>query len=215
MNTNPLLRVFLLLTAMLLVLTFFLNKASAEGAEWSREAISLQQDAENRRMEVISSDGRKKAVVDGVKFSVLMDGKYLPGIEDAGINTLAELQWSPDSTALFVTESYGGVVGDWHATVYLVEGSSIHRLNVTKEVVNSFKKHYHCKEPEEPNVGAIKWLNGAKLLLVAEVPPHSSCPEMGEIRGYIVEIPTGEILQEFDEKRLRTGWGDYLGKRFK
>lgn len=216
MNTSPLLQVFLLLPATLLALTFFYNRANAEEAEWSREAISLPQDAENRRMEVISSDGRKKAVIDGVKLSVLINGKYLHGIENAGINTLAELQWSPDSTALFVTESYGGAVGDWHAILYLIEGSVVRRLDVTKQVVNSFKKHYRCKEPEEPNIGAIKWFNGAKkLLIVAEVPPHSSCPEMGKIRGYIVEIPTGGIFQEFDEKRLRTEWGDYLGKRFK
>jgi hypothetical protein len=144
------------------------------------------------------------------------DGKPLPGIEDAGVNTLAELQWSPDSTAFFITESSGGVVGDWHVIVYLHDGRRVRRVDVSKTVLQSFQKHYRCQEPEVPNVGAVTWLHGAKhLLLVAEVPPHSSCLEMGKIRGYIVDIPTGRIRQEYSEKKLRAHWGVYLGRRFK
>ena len=216
MNTIDLLRLVSLLAAMLLAQWFPYRESAAEVAQWSMEATTLPYEVGTRQIEVFAPDRRKKAVIDGVRLSVVMNGKHLPGIEDTGVSTLAELQWSPDSTAFFITESYGGAVGDWRVTVYLSDGRRVRSLDVSKEVIKSFKKHYLCKEPEEPNVGAVKWLNGAKhLLLVAEVPPHSSCLEMGKIRGYIVDIPTGSILQEFTEKKLRPDWGVYLGRRLK
>ena len=154
-------------------------------------------------------------IVEGVRFGVVMDGKRLTGTEQKGISTLAELAWSPDSRAFFITESYGGAVGDWHVWIYVIQGATLRFHHVTQEVVKQFKKHYQCEEPEEPNVGAVTWVkDSAQLLVVAEVPPHSTCPEMGKVRGYIVEVPTGKIVEEFDQKELRARWGRYLGQRF-
>jgi len=216
MNRSALLRVFSLLAIMLLAQWFAYKEAAAEVAQWSREATMLSYETGARHIEIFAPDRKKKAVIDGIKLNVVTNGKHLLGMEDAGVNTLAELQWSPNSKAFFVTESDGGAVGDWHVTVYLSESRRVRSVDVSKEVVQSFKKYYRCKEPEEPNIGAVKWLNGAhRLLLVAEVPPHSSCLEMGKLRGYIVDIPTGKILQEFSEKKLRADWGVYLGRRLK
>jgi len=213
MSTQVFLRILLLL--IVLCSPFFASKESAsQEAQWSKEATTLAYKTGTRRIEILSPDGMKAAVIDGVALDVVMEGKRLPGIEDAGVSTLAELAWAPDSIAFFVTESYGGWVGDWHVRVFVIEDGKAHRMAITNEVVKSFKKHYRCKEPQDPNIGAVKWLNGStKLLIVAEVPPHSNCPEMGKLRGYIVEIPTGKIVEQFDEKKLRADWGQYLGKR--
>jgi hypothetical protein len=214
MKSQTLLPIFLLLTS------FFSGSLSAfedskiEG-QWSKEATFLPYKDGIRKVEIASPDRRKIAIIGGVELSVVMDGKRIQGTEDEGISTLAELAWSPDSKAFFVTESYGGEVGEWVVWINVIEGERVRVINPAKDVSKSFKKHYKCYNAEEPNVGAVKWLNGGKhLLLVAEVPPHSSCPEMGKLRGYIVEIPTGKIVQEFDEAKLTTDWGPFLGKRF-
>jgi hypothetical protein len=191
-----------------------LESASAHG-EWSREATLLRYKGETRKVEVIASDRRKTAVVEGVSVFVKADGRRLLGTENEGVSTLAELAWASDSTAFYMTQSLGGAVGEWRVAVYEVEKESVRVRDVTQEVMKQFKKHYKCKEPEEPNVGAVKWLNGSKeLLVIAEVPPHSSCPEMGKVRGYLVEVLSGKITQEFGERELRARWGRYLGQRF-
>lgn len=188
--------------------------AASELPVWSNAAVPLYGN-ETRHFEVAAPDGTKVAVIDGVSLSVVAYGNRLPGIEHAGVSTLAELSWAPDSSAFFITESYGGAVGDWHVTVFMVTGGSVSRVNVGNNVMKSFMMHYRCEEPEEPNIGGIKWLNnGRQLLLAAEVPPHSTCPEMGKVMGYIVDIPSGKILQEFRDKALKDDWGQFLGQRF-
>jgi hypothetical protein len=214
MKKNIFVRTFLLLFVTLFSQLFTGEGFAAQESEWSQEAALLSYEKGIRHIEIFSPDRRKIAIVDGVKLTVMKEEKCIPGIEDVGVSMLAELLWSPKSTAFSITESYGGAVGDWHVTVYEIKDGHVHILNVANEVVKSFKKHYRCKDPEDPNVGAVKWLNGGKLLLLAaEVPPHSSCPEMGKLRGYIVEIPTGRIVREFDERKLRADWGHYLGRR--
>lgn len=192
------------------------ENSPAGAGEWSKEATPLLYTGGTRRLQIRAPDPRKTAIIEGVRFYVAMDGRRLPGTEDKGVSTLAELAWSPDSRAFFVTESYGGAVGDWHVFVYIIEKARVRSIYVTEEVVRRFKRHYACYEPEEPNVGAIKWVTDSKqLLLVAEVPPHSSCPEMGKVRGYLVSVPAGAIIKEFTERQLRHRWTRYLGDRFR
>lgn len=199
---------------LLVLLTFFFMSCEtmAEVGTWSREATLL---TPLRKLEIPATDSKKIVVISGVDLDVTVEGRKLPGIEEEGVMYPAELFWAPDSSAFFITASDGGAVGTWFVSVYVIEKGRVRYLNVTQEVIMQFKKYYKCDEPEEPNVGAIRWLKGSKnLLLVAEVPPHSTCPEMGRVRGYIVEIPNGKILQEFDEKELRAQWGSHLGRRF-
>ena len=99
--------------------------------------------------------------------------------------------------------------------VYVIEKESIRWSDVTQEAVKRFRKLYKCREPEDPNVGAATWVKGSEqLLLITEVPPHSSCPEMGKIRGYLVEVPSGKIIREYAEGDVRARWGWHLGYRF-
>ncbi len=188
---------------------------STVGAEWSKEAQYLNYEGEKRQKEIISPNSKAKAIINDEKIEVIVDGRILSGMEDVGITSLAELGWSPDSKAFFVTQSFGGSVGEYRVTVYLLEGGKIRGVDVSAEAVKEFEKHYKCVEPEEPNIGAAKWVDSSNsLLLVAEVPPHSSCLEMEKIGGYLVVVPTGKIIQEFEEKELRARWEQYLGTRF-
>ncbi len=207
--------IVLILMAMISPQAVYCESLSADEGLWSREAIPFQYHACIPEIDLVSPDGTITILIKGVSICVKVKDKCLSGIENEGVSGLAELMWSPDSSGFVITQSEGGEVGEWNVSVYLIQNSTVHKLDVTQLVVSSFKKHYSCLEPEEPNIGAIRWLNGGKrLLLAAEVPPHSSCPEMGKKRGYIVEIRTGTILQEVSGSDLIDRWRSFLGKRF-
>ena len=187
----------------------------AEPGVWSSEATSIRSYIDReRKLEISSPDKRKIVIVDGVRIAVMSNRKPLLETEDTGVGALAELAWAPDSLSFFVTESDGGIVGRWDTWVYLVENNQVRRVHITEDVAKRFKRHYQCDEPEEPNVAGGKWMHGSQqLLLIAEVPSHSSCPEMGKVEGYIVAVPSGKILEEMDKKKLMMNWGKYLGQR--
>jgi len=167
-------------------------------------------------MRIPSPDAKKAVLLQGTSIRVKDNGRLLPGTENEGFEPLAELEWAPDSSAFFITESNGGNVGTWGVRIFLVSNEGVKGVDVTRRVTDAFKKTYRCVTPEEPNIGAVKWVNGStELLLVAEVPPHSSCPEMGKVRGYIVKVPNGIIQKELSRARLQEGWGSALGYRLK
>jgi hypothetical protein len=149
---------------------------AAQDSQWSREATSLPFVEARREIHVLSPDKQKEVVVEGTKLKVVIKGKASPELEDYGVQPLAELLWSPNSNAFFLTESDGGEVGTWNVTIYEIKGTQVRKLFVSKHVLDSFRKRYTCTESEEPNITAVKWINGgSKVLLVAQVPPHSSC----------------------------------------
>lgn len=184
--------------------------------EWSRWATDLGNPVEGaRRLALKAPDSSKVAILNGMSLFVEKKGGRLPGTEGVGVSGLAELAWAPDSAAFVITESLGGAVGEWRVTVFLVGVDRIRRLDVTREVFRRFRRHYVCQDSEEPNVGAVAWLKSSrKLLVVAEVPPHSSCQQMGQVRGYVVEVRSGKVVQEFTEQQLRARWSHDLGRRF-
>lgn len=189
----------------------------AAAGYWSRHATELQYTADGERkrnLEVLAPDGRTRIVVTGPLMKVEVNGREVPGGEGLGANTLAELAWAPDSRAFFLTESGGGLVGEWFVTVYTLDKGKVVDRDVTREVIRRFKKHYRCIEDQPPNLGGVAWVQGSRrLLVVAEVPPHSNCPQMGKIRGYIVDVASGEVLQEFTAKELKVGWRRHIGDR--
>ena len=184
---------------------------------WSRHATSLSytdNGARRRHVEVASPDRRKTIIVTGPSLRVDADGRQLPGIENLGVNTLAEAMWSPDSSAFVLTESDGGLVGGWFISVYSLENGRLISRSVTNQVVKRFQKLYPCPKNEAPNIGAVAWLRGStRLLVVAEVPPHSSCPDMGKVQGYIVEVSSGNVVQQLSASELKQQWRDSLGGR--
>jgi hypothetical protein len=188
---------------------------TAQDGDWAKDAIPIDLNSP-KKIEIPAPNHKMTAIIDDFALSVMEEGRRLSGIEHEGVLQPAELAWSPDSTAFFITATDGGWVGTWNVRVYIIENGTVRYCDVTKAVIKRFEKHYKCQEPQPPNIGAIRWLKDSKNLLVAaEVPPHSNCHEMGKRMGYIVEIPTGRIIQEVDEKELKGRWGKYLGERLK
>ena len=182
--------------------------------EWSKDATSLYARKEGK-IKILSPDKKKVVVVQGISISVFQLGKHLQGADRKHIESpLAELIWSMSSDAFAVTESDGGAVGHWYVMVYLLKDGFVCGYDIGKKAIKSFKKYYQCEPSEDANAGAVEWLKGGtQLLLVTEVPPHSDCREMGMLRGYIVEVPSGKILKEYDEEELLSKCSNHFGER--
>jgi|GEM_PF-1445094 len=213
---------FLLLTVTIILCSpaWTVGDSRGEAGVWSQETTLLSHTVGTldipgkRKVDVLAPDHRKIANVNDFYLQVVVNGRPLSGTENEGLETLAELAWAPDSTAFFITASNGGIVGTWYVSVYLIEKTRVRRVNVTQRAAKRFKMQYSCHDPEEPNMAGVKWLEGSKtLLVVAEVPPHSSCPEMEKVRGYIVSVPNGEIEHELTREELKANWSQYLGPR--
>jgi hypothetical protein len=127
---------------------------------------------------------------------------------------IAEVGWASDSAALFLTRSDGGWVGSWFTRVILMKGREFGEIDISHQAAEDFHEHFSKCPKEQPNVIAITWVGGSRqLLLVAESPDHSSCPDMGNIAGYLVEVPSGEIIKRYNKKELRANYGSYFGPR--
>ncbi|MFA7060097.1 MAG: hypothetical protein WC156_04690 [Pedobacter sp.] len=129
---------------------------------------------------------------------------------------LTEVLWAPDSRGFTINVSDGGLVGTWEAHVYSIDqdGNPIPH-NIRKLIFPITNKFLKCEPKEVANFGITAWLNGSKeILIVAEVPPHSSCRNMGAIIGFQISVKSGKIIERISEKELRKKWKSYLGCRF-
>jgi hypothetical protein len=136
--------------------------------------------------------------------------------EVIGNPTVTEVLWSPDSGSFVVNESEGGAVGLWNTYLYFIDRDDhpVYR-NIEGLIRPLVDKVPQCDPPEDSNIGTVAWLNnGKELLLVATVPPHSVCRNMGQISGFRVSIESWKILERIPEKKLRKKWANYLGCQF-
>ncbi len=201
------------------------EKRAPTPGEWSANAVylgyglgALDGGGKYRVSKVPSPDAGKVIMVKNERLHVTDSaGKSLAGNYYDWIPTLSEVLWSPDSIAFAVTSSFGGYVGDWHVRVYLIKGNRVTGLKVTTPAQRDAMRRYRCNpsQPNEPpEFGALAWQNGSrKLLIAAQVPPHSSCPDMGKLFGYVVSVPDGHILIRLSEAQIRTEYGPLLGAR--
>lgn len=193
-----------------------LGEEPPSAGAWSTRAVSLAYSGATSRVAVPGANSQLQVVVEGNGIQVVRAGKPLMGTQKVGIGRLSEILWAPNSRAFLVTESDGGIVGTWRVRLFLVEATRVNRKSLDGDVVRRFKSQFRCREPEEPNVGAIAWSDDSRsVLLVAEVPPHSSCPEMGKVRGFRVSVPNGRILEELADEVLKTQWAAFLGDRLR
>lgn len=151
---------------------------------------------------------------DGL-FVIRMANKAI-GIDVLINRPLMEVLWSPDSQRFALNVSDGGVVGGWFAKVYLIdESGGVNQIDIGSEVLRLANALPRCEEREDANIGVVSWLDGGKeLLLVAEVPPHSSCRNMGALQGFRVSASTGVVVEHISERQLRQKWNATLGCRF-
>lgn len=163
----------------------------------------------------IEAPNRKHAIIVADPGLSLVDDR---GSAEAAIErhlNLTEILWAPDSRRFALTESEGGLVGTWHLYVYRIDSANrLTHLDLTEAIQLETRDFAKCFEgPESRNVGAASWLNRNELLVIAEVPPHSSCRNMGAITGFRVSANSGRVLERLPVKQLRKRYGNLLGCR--
>jgi hypothetical protein len=129
---------------------------------------------------------------------------------------LTEVLWAPDSRSFAINVSDGGLVGTWESYIYLIDDKGHPMpLDIQQLIMPIANKILKCDPKEEANIGIAAWLNGSKdVLLIAEVPPHSSCQNMGAIIGFRISIESKKIIERISEVELRKNWRHALGCRF-
>jgi len=129
---------------------------------------------------------------------------------DFGTLAAAEVLWSPDSLAFFVTYTDGGAVGTYHVLVYRMDDKGVHK---SEPVPNGRKlSKPDCMTREYPNVGGIQWgADSASLVLAVEVPPHSSCVDMGTFHAFEISVPGGKVLREYGQLEAKSLFAKTLG----
>jgi hypothetical protein len=125
---------------------------------------------------------------------------------------LVEVVRAPDGASFAVNISDGGLVGSWRFRVFQVDAGGHPREISIRRVLAGANRLPLCDEPESPNLAVSAWLSADRLLVVAQAPPHSSCRNMGAIKGFVVDIPRRRLVARLSEHDLcGPQWAGYLG----
>jgi hypothetical protein len=189
--------------------------SQSEDSIYSRRATYIWGDEEK---EIRSPDGRSAIFVRSPRASlpeethfvfVRSEGHDYPTHIGELVN--AEVSWSPDSRAFFLTYSDGGAVGTYHVKIVYLTPRGLHVVEpISNGRVLSTPK---CLTPERPNVGAITWPRGisSRLVIAVEVPPHSSCASMGTFRAFEIALPRGRVLRRYTQKQAKRVFANEIG----
>jgi len=206
------------------------HQAAGASGQWSQSANDLcaggQGDIpeENRNLAIPAPD--RTAVVHVVKDHWYVTlGQKRGSLRDkqSSVGCPAELGWSPDSRAFYITQSDGSIAG-FQTLIYQIEGTQLRRLpDVNLVLRRNFNHKFGCvfydngrRKLEEHNVAGLKWIDKSnQLLIVMEVLPDSWCRHRGYFGGYLVSLPSAQIIQRFSPNDLMKQWANVLGERLK
>lgn len=131
---------------------------------------------------------------------------------------LAEIGWAVDARGFWITASDGGLIGTWHTNLYFIQGDRVVRHDqVFASIESDMQKRFGCISAANPaNIGVVEWADGGQQIhVLAEVPPSSLCRQMGMRVGYVLSVPSFQILRVLDESELMRHWKNDLGSRFR
>ena len=107
-------------------------------------------------------------------------------------------------------------MGQYHTDVFVVRQNKLIQVPLTRVIEVAFGHPVKCGWPEVPNVVAIKWLDGSRMLLVAaEILPHSNCDSMGTFRGFVVDVENQRIVKSYDQITVKRLYGSDLGQELR
>jgi hypothetical protein len=187
---------------------------------WSRSATWIW--AVDKPLTIASPDGKKSVFVQPIHnpdsdattiVTVRANDRSYKTQMGSWVN--AELAWSPDSKAFFVTYSDGGNVGTYHVKVVYVDDTG---LRMTEPVANGRRLFVPtCFDPERPNVASIEWLGheSSRLLIAVQVPPHSSCASMGTFRAFEIGLPDGNVVSRYGQIAAKKLFGSAMGNELR
>jgi len=178
---------------------------------WASAGISLY-DGLNAGVEAKAPDSTAAVYSSdkGISLRKTYTDDLLPIVFTPG---LAEATWSHDSRYVALNVSDGGLVGTWD--VYLVDRVKPSKVIKLRDAIRlSTSVHLRC-DGEELNIGAVGWeKSAANLDVIVEVPPHSSCMQMGHVEGLVLDVDRLSVVAHLKESDVRTLWQRLLGNRF-
>jgi hypothetical protein len=103
----------------------------------------------------------------------------------------------------------------WDVDIFEVNSAGqVLRFKVSELIRSAARSFPVCDAPEDVNVALVSWSPQADIaLLVAEVPPHSSCKNMGALRGFRIALMSKKILEVMPEPVLRRKWAHIMGEK--
>ena len=129
---------------------------------------------------------------------------------DFGLN--AEILWSADSKAFTVTGSSVGANGPYHSDAFIIQPGRLIHVPLTALVRGAFGHPVKCGWPESPNVGAIRWIDNSRTVLVAaEIVNHSNCDSFGTFKAFVIDINTKQILKRYGQLQVKRLYRSDLG----
>lgn len=185
--------------------------AKARMGFWAAEAWTP---AHNRDYGARSPNGRF-TVAGGPNGPVfLMNGHAPYELKVLATAPLWEVVWKPDSSAFAINASDGGAVGTWETFVFNIDrDGKTTQVPLAAIILEANSGFTQCTPAEEPNIAVVGW-HRESLFIMAEVPPHSSCMNMGSLRGYEI-TNEGKIISELSGLEVRKQWRKKLGCRFR
>lgn len=182
---------------------------------WANSAISPYKEDGFSTIEIISPNGFFSISGSMEGLSLVNKGKSIH-LDLLFSPPLVEVLWAPDSLKFVINMSDGGLVGTWETHIYLIDGQGnpVH-VNIQNFLLSISDKIPQCEPKESVNVGIAAWLNESKeILLIVEVPPHSTCRNMGAITGFRISTQEMKVVEIISENELRKNWSHTLGCRF-
>ncbi|HWG19939.1 MAG TPA: hypothetical protein VG225_05350 [Terracidiphilus sp.] len=171
-----------------------------------------------RPVVVVSPDGRSRATAaytesdDDENVDVVLSGAVGMWKVNIGLGVGAELLWSPDSKALFITTSDGVRNGPYRLYVIDRFEGELEKRELTDLIVHRFGHPVKCQAPEDPNIAGIAWVPGShRLWVAAEIVHHSICDSYGTFRAYEVDPQKMAIVRSLNQIEAKRILGGELG----
>jgi hypothetical protein len=196
--------------------------AGARAGLFARHAVKIADiHGSSRPMTVTAPDDRTRAIArfsdgrtadDEGHLSVFLGGDD----HDFAGGPKAELLWSPDSRALAVTADEGGATGRFALSILVRKAKGRHwrQIDLGDRVTAVFAPEMRCDRRETPNIGAVGWTSGQRLIVAAQVPAHANCRNAQHVVAYIVDAKSGNVLMKVDPHTLHGRYRRMLGSVF-
>jgi hypothetical protein len=126
-----------------------------------------------------------------------------------GLN--AQVLWSPQRNRFALTGSNGGAVGQYETAIVTVRQNAIDWVDVTPSIERAFGHPVTCAYREPPNVGAVSWVSESRLLVAAQIMPHSVCDSMGTFVLYRFALSSKRIELRYGQLEAKKAWRTLLG----
>ena len=102
---------FVMIGVVMLALPARRSVAADPSGYWATTATPFQEVRDERRLIFPTPNGRAIVLIDGPRVWVRVDGRVRHLDRDVSVGWPAEIAWSKDSSAFFITQTDGGIGG--------------------------------------------------------------------------------------------------------